>query len=90
MMAKLYVSWGGGVILSEKQAQETVKNEYYNPAINDYNFNEWLSENYDYIDLFNMGEDEKEKIRATFMEEMKETAWEYFTNDGYEKVFVEI
>lgn len=90
MMVKLYVDWSGGVILSEKQAQETVKNEYYNHAINDYNFNEWLSENYDYIDLFNMGEDEKEKIRATFMEEMKETAWEYFTNDGYEKVFVEI
>lgn len=90
MMVKLYIDWSGGKILSEKQAQETVENEYYNHATNDYNFNEWLSENYDYIDLFNMREDEKEKIRATFMEKMKETAWEYFTDDGYEEVFVEI
>lgn len=90
MMVKLYVNWENSTILSEKQAQETAKNEYYNSATSYNNLNEWLSENYSHAELFNLNENEKKTIRAEFMEEMKETAWNDFIADGYEEVSVEI
>lgn len=90
MMVKLYVDWYNGTILNEKQAEETAKNEYYANAISHDSFNEWLSENYNHAELFDMDEDEKKTVRAEFMEEMKETAWNDFIADGYEEVSVEI
>jgi hypothetical protein len=90
MLVNLYVNWKKGIILNEKQAQETIENEYYNNATNHSNFSEWLSENYSLISLFYMGEDEKEGVRADFMEEMKGVAWDVFAADGYEEVSVEI
>ena len=90
MMVKLYVNWENGIILNEKQVQETVNNEYYNSATSYDSFDQWLSENYSYARVFDMTEDEKKVIRAKFMEEMKETAWQNFIADGYEKVSVEI
>lgn len=91
MMVKLYVNWENAIILNEKQAEETMKNEYYPSVASRDNFNEWLCENYDYAELFDMNnEDEKKTIRANFMEEMKETAWNDFIADGYEEVSVEI
>ena len=85
MTVKLYVDFSDCVILSEKQAQEIVSNEYYS----DNNFNDWLFEKYDHVDLFNMKEDEKERLRTEFLEEMKETAWQDFL-DRYELASVEI
>ena len=90
MMVKLYVNWENGIILNEKQVQETVNDEYYNSATSYDSFDQWLSENYSYARVFDMAEDEKKVIRAKFMEEMKETAWQNFIADGYEKVSVEI
>ncbi len=90
MMVKLYVDWDNGTILNEKQAQETAENEYYSSATSYDSFNKWLSENYGHAELFDMDEDEKKTIRAEFMEEMKETAWNDFIADGYEEVSVEI
>lgn len=90
MMVKLYVDWDNGTILNEKQAEETAKNEYYANATSHDSFNEWLSENYSHAELFDMDEDEKKTVRADFMEEMKETAWNDFIADGYEEVSVEI
>ena len=52
-------------------------------------FNDWLFEKYDHVDLFNMKEDEKERLRTEFLEEMKETAWQDFL-DRYELASVEI
>ena len=40
MLANLYVNWEKGIILNEKQAQETIENEYYNNATNYDNFSE--------------------------------------------------
>lgn len=90
MMVKLYVNWENGIILNEKQAQETINDEYYNSATSYDSFDQWLSENYSHARVFDMTEDEKKVIRAKFMEEMKETAWQTFIADGYEKVSVEI
>lgn len=91
MMVKLYVDWSGGVILNEKQAYETASNgEHYRAATSDDSFDDWLSVNYSYVDLFNMKEDEKERLRTEFLREMKETAWQDFLSDGYEEVSVEI
>lgn len=90
MMVKLYVDWDNGTILNEKQAEKTVWDEYYPNATNQDNFNEWLSENYSHVDLFNMSEDEKKVIHSEFREEMEETAWQDFISDGYEEVSVEI
>ena len=89
MMIKLYVDFNDFVILSEKQAQEIVNNEYYSAAISDNNFEDWLFEKYNHVDLFNMEEDEKERLRTKFLEEMKETAWQDFL-DRYELASVEI
>lgn len=89
MTVKLYVDWSDLVILSEKQAQETVTNEYCSAATSDNNFNDWLFEKYAHVDLFNMKEDEKERLRTKFLEEMKETAWQDFL-DRYEVASVEI
>ena len=89
MTVKLYVDFSDCVILSEKQAQEIVSNEYYSTATSDNNFNDWLFEKYDHVDLFNMKEDEKERLRTEFLEEMKETAWQDFL-DRYELASVEI
>ena len=90
MMVKLYVNWENGIILNEKQVQETVNDEYYSSAISYDSFDQWLSENYSHARVFDMDEDEKKVIRAKFMEEMKETAWQNFIADGYEEVSVEI
>ena len=90
MLVNLYVNWDEGIILNEKQAQETIENEYYSNTTSDDNFNDWLSENYTHLDLFYMSEDEKEAIRTDFMEEMKETTWQNFIDDGYEEVSIEI
>lgn len=90
MMVKLYVNWENGTILNEKQVQETVNDEYYNDATSYYSFDQWLSENYSYARVFDMTENEKNVIRAKFMEEMKKTAWQNFITDGYEEVSVEI
>ena len=90
MMVKLYVNWENGIILNEKQVQETVNDEYYNSATSYDSFDQWLSENYSHARVFDMSENEKKVIRAKFMEEMKETAWQNFIADGYEKVSVEI
>lgn len=90
MLANLYVNQEKGIILNEKQAQETIENEYYNNATNYDNFSEWLSENYSSVSLFYMSEDEKKDIRADFMKEMEDVAWDDFAADGYEEVSVEI
>lgn len=90
MLVKLYVNWDNGTILNEKQMQETIENEYYPNATSDDNFNDWLSENYTHVGLFYMSEDEKEGIRADFMKEMEDAAWDDFEADGYEEVSVEI
>lgn len=90
MMVKLYVNWYSKIILNEKQAEETVKNEYFSSATSCDNFNEYLSENYSCVELFDMGENEKKTICAEFMEKMKETAWNNFIADGYEEVSVKI
>lgn len=90
MIVKPYVNWNKGAILNEKQAQETIENEYYSNATNPDNFNKWLSENYSPISLFYMSENEKEGIRADFMKEMEDAAWDDFEADGYEEVSVEI
>lgn len=90
MMVKLYVNWDSGIILNERQVEETVENEYYANATSYDSFSEWLSENYSPASLFDMNKDEKETIRADFMKEMKETAWNDFIADGYEEVSVEI
>lgn len=90
MLVNLYVNWKKGTILNEKQAQETIENEYYNSATNYDNFSEWLSENYAHIDLFNMSENEKKSVRADFMKEAEGIAWDDFAADGYEEVSVEI
>lgn len=90
MMVKLYINWDNNIILNEKQAEETAKNEYYANATSYDSFNEWLSENYSHAELFDMDEDEKKTVRAKFMEEMKETAYNNFIADGYEEVSVEI
>lgn len=90
MLVKLYVNWDNGTIFNEEQMQETIENEYYPNVISDDNFNDWLFENYSHLDLFYMSEDEKEAIRADFMEEMRETAWQNFIDDGYEEVSMEI
>lgn len=70
--------------------QETINDEYYNSATSYDSFDQWLSENYSHARVFDMDEDEKKAIRAKFMEEMKETAWQNFIADGYEEVSVEI
>lgn len=90
MIVTLYVNWGDGVILNEKQAEEFVKNEYYADATNNESFNEWLSENYSPAELFDADENEKKTIRAEFAEAMETTMWDDFMADGYEEVSVEI
>ena len=90
MMVTLYVNWGDGIILNEKQAEEFVKSEYYADATNDESFNEWLSENYSHAELFDAGENEKKAIHAEFVQAMEETMWDDFEADGYEEVSVEI
>lgn len=90
MLVKLYVNWDNGTIFNEEQMQETIENEYYPNATSDDNFNDWLSENYTHVGLFYMSEDEKEAIRADFMEEMRELAWQNFIDNGYEEVSMEI
>lgn len=90
MLVNLYVNWEKSTILNEKQAQETIENEYYNNATNDDNFSEWLSENYSPVSLFYMNEDEKKGVRANFMKDAEGIAWDDFAASGYEEVSVEI
>lgn len=90
MLVNLYVNWEKGTILNEKQAQETIENEYYNDATSDDNFSEWLSENYSPVSLFYMDENDKEGVRTDFMKEAEEIAWDDFAASGYEEVSVEI
>ena len=90
MLANLYVNWEKGIILNEKQAQETIENEYYPNTVSDDNFSDWLFENYSHLCLFYMSEDEKKGVRADFMKEMEDVAWDDFDADGYEEVSVEI
>lgn len=90
MMVKLYVDWSNNLIFSEKEAQELARNVFSKQVTNDEIFDQWLSNHYCYLDLFNMKEDEKRNIRVQFMAEMEEVAWQDFIKDGYEEVFVEI
>ena len=90
MMVKLYVDWSNNLIFSEKEAQELAKNVFSKQVTNDEIFDQWLSNHYCYLDLFNMKEDEKRNIRVQFMAEMEEVAWQDFIKDGYEEVSVEI
>lgn len=90
MLVNLYVNWEKGTILNERQAQETIENEYYNNATSHDNFSEWLSENYSPVSLFYMSEDEKKSLRADFIKEAEGIAWDDFAADGYEEVSIEI
>ena len=89
MMVKLYVDWSNNLIFSEKEAQELVRNVFSQQVKEDEIFDQWLSNHYCYLDLFNMKEYEKKNIRVQFMTEMEETVWQDFL-DGYEEVPVEI
>lgn len=90
MLATIYVDWNNGTILNAEKAEEVMQTEYY-PAVTDYDhFMEWLSENYTMQDIYEMDKDEKEEVRAEFLEEMQGKAWDDFLADGYEKVMIEI
>lgn len=90
MMVKLYANWDNHTILTEKQVEKIVANEYYANATSRDSFNEWLSENYNHGDLFDMDEGKKRTVRDEFKEEMKEVALDDFIADEYEEIFVEI
>ena len=90
MMVKLYVNWYNNTIFNEKQAKEIVRDEYFPSATSLDSFDEYLSENYSCVELFDMGEDEKKAVHTEFMKAIEKATWENFIADGYEEVSVEI
>ena len=74
---KFWMDFGDERVVSKKELEERrdkrvkylLENEYYD-------WEEWLNNNYDALDMFNASEEEKKAIRARYEELVKKDAWE--------------
>ena len=65
----VWVNWNAQTIVSPEEHREIVDNALSEEWYNDYNYlDDYLSENYSSVDLFNMSESEKEKVHEKFRE----------------------
>ena len=96
MKIKIYVDWQRKKILDEKGYKE-FKASTINEVADDYfkencEFSEFLcDQDYSYADIFKMTDEEKEKVKAKWKAQCKESAEETFANDyEYEEIELEV
>ncbi len=95
MRITIYVDWKHEEVLSEKEYKEfkerkvnEIADDYFE---DDYEFGEFLGENYTCADIFKMTDEEREKVKAEWKAQCKESAEETFADDWvYEEVEVEV
>ena len=96
MKIKVYADWKHEEILSEKDYKEfkerkvnELADDYFE---DDYEFNEFLGDgDYNYADIFEMTDEEKEKVKAEWKAQCKESAEETFADDWvYEEIELEV
>ena len=95
MRIKVYADWKHEEILSEKDYKEfkerkvnEMADDYYE---DDYEFGEFLAEKYSCSEIFKMTNEEKEKVKADWKAQCKESAEETFADDWvYEEVELEV
>ena len=74
MKVKLYVNWSDREILSENEMESRLKGKASAMVKDDDEFDDWLGEIYNCVDIFNMSEEEKAQIRQKWEEECLEYA----------------
>ena len=95
MKIKVYVDWNNKEILSEKDYKE-FKNRKVNEMADTYfedkySLEEFLSDNYNYADIFNMTNEEKEEAKAKWKAQCKDNAEENFGDEyDYDKIELEV
>ena len=95
MKIKVYVNWKDEEVLNEKDYMEfrdrkvnEIADDYFE---DDYEFGEFLSEDYTRSEIFRMTEEDKEKVKKAWKAQCKESAEETFDDEyNYEEVEVEI
>ena len=96
MKIKVYVDWKNKEILNEKEYNEfhdrevnAIADRYFEDK---YEFNEFLSDNdYDYADIFNMTDEEKEEVKAKWKAQCKDNAEEIFGDEyDYDEIELEV
>lgn len=90
MKVTIYVNWDENIILSKASFEKKVLSET-DEKFNDSDFfNEWLSCYFDFSEVFNFTESEKEVQRKKFKEYCLEYIRDYLLNNEYETVELEI
>lgn len=96
MKIKIYVDWKHEEILSEKDYKE-FKDRKVNEIADDYfedpyELNEFFGDNdYTYVDIFKMTDEEKEAVKEKWKAHCKESAEETFADEwGYEEIEMEV
>lgn len=96
MKIKVYVDWKNQEILSEKDYNEFKDRKVNEIADNyfedKYEFNEFLTDNdYDYADIFNMTDKEKEEVKEKWKAQCKDSAEEAFGDEyDYDEIELEV
>jgi selenophosphate synthetase-related protein len=73
----IYVHWDNEEILKEAEYEAKLEDEANALAADDYEFGQWLNEYYSANYIWDMSEEEKEKIKADWLEHCR-------NNMGYE------
>lgn len=90
MKVTIYVNWDENTILSEAGFEKEVLREAEEKFNDSDFFNEWLSCCFDFSEVFNFTESEKEVQREKFKKYCLEYTRDYLINNEYETVELEI
>ena len=72
----VYVSWENEEVISEAEYEAKLEEETNALAADDYQFGQWLNENYVASEIWNMTEGEKEEVNADWLKYCHEGAKE--------------
>lgn len=72
MIVTVYVNWGEERVMSEKEYKEEIERRAKKDAENEVSFMEWLEENYNALEMFNMEGKQKTEVREAFFKDMME------------------
>ena len=68
MTIKMYVNWDNEDILTKSEYEAKIKAEALEMSEEDEAFEDFAEERYHYKELFDLNEDEKETVKAEFLE----------------------
>ena len=72
MKVTVYVNWNEHKVFSEDEYKKELNRRIEKFCADDANFEDWLDANYTALELYNLENDQKEKIRKAFLEDARD------------------